>query len=518
MVNQGQIIGQGQGSAYAFGSFANPTAPQAQAPTLPTVDAVDTPQTIPGVNEYYQAISNFKGMVAAAKEMGIDITKPDYSDPDRMAAYNLGLQAQGKIAALGAKLKKGAVLEKDLGERIAKGQTVVGENFKFGVPLSEQYVMQNTRFAGVPDEVKEMNISLRSPVTTRSAFMAAMANYDGAKKMALDRAAAYDRAGKHELAKQERENVAKLVRPRLENIQERELGLRQRMFDSASQSVKLKEDKLASEKNTVNFALNNLERPFKEDAKGNILKDRNGRPILTQAVKDVTGMVVGAPFPGEANSEVLGANVIIDPKTGRPMNQFRVAKYDETKTSTGFRMPGDLGGQFNSTTSAGRKKIGPDVFHTRYLDGETLSSVQEQLLDMFNYKRKQRGEDQIGYDAMATQGSLNPTGRRKESYLTDPNAILDLATRSGKPIEYFRDDIENMVASSPAYQEVQNQYLNAQTQEEAQQALALMQLMKQVKMSDMQNAYGGQGPKITGYSQSSKQSRTTNLPGVTLPR
>ncbi len=516
MVNQGQIIGQGQGSAYAFGSFANPTAPQAQAPTLPTVDAVDTPQTIPGVNEYYQAISNFKGMVAAAKEMGIDITKPDYSDPDRMAAYNLGLQAQGKIAALGAKLKKGAVLEKDLGERIAKGQTVVGENFKFGVPLSEQYVMQNTRFAGVPDEVKEMNISLRSPVTTRSAFMAAMANYDGAKKMALDRAAAYDRAGKHELAKQERENVAKLVRPRLENIQERELGLRQRMFDSASQSVKLKEDKLVAEKNSVNFALNNLERPYKTDADGNIMKDKNGRPILTQAVKDVTGMVVGAPFPGVPNSEVLGANVIIDPKTGRPMMQFRVAKYEQQTNSV--KIGNERDGLAETTATKGRKKLGPDVFHTRYLDGETLSSVQEQLLDMYNYKRKQRGEEQIGQDAMATQGSLNLAGRRNESYLSDPKAIIDLATRANKPIEYFRDDIEKMVASMPAYQEIQNQYLNAKTEEEAQLAFRTMQAMKSLGMGDMQNAYAGQGPKITGYKERATKGTNTNLPGVMLPR
>jgi hypothetical protein len=516
MINQGQNVGYGTGNAYAFGSYVNPNAPQVQAPAQPVVDPVAAPQAIPGINEYYQSISNLKAMTAQAKEMGIDITKPDYSDPERMAAYNLFLQAQGKVAALGNKLAKGATLEAELGKRIAKGETVVGQNFNFNVPLNEQYVMQNTRFAGMPQEVTNINNGLGKQAQTVSAYRAAMKDYSSARTMLQNRADAAKKAGQFQEAAKYEDQINMLVRPRLENVQERELGLRQRMFDSASQSVKLKEDKLVAEKNSVNFALNNLERPFQVDANGNIAKDRNGRPILTQAVKDVTGMVVGAPFPSIPNSEVLGANVIIDPKTGRPMMQFRVAQYEQQSNSV--KIGNEKDGYAETTSTKGRKKLGPDVFRTRYLDGETLSSVQEQLLDMYNYKRKQRGEEQIGQDAMATQGSLNLAGRRNESYLSDPNAILDLATRSNKPIEYFRDDIEKMVASTPAYQEVQNQYLNAKTEEEAQLAFRTMQAMKSLSMTDMQNAYGGQGPKITGYNQRVTKGTTTNLPGVTLPR
>lgn len=517
MINQGQIIGQGPGSSYAFGSYINPNVPQAQAPAQPTVEPIGAPQGVPGINEYYQSISNLKSMVAEAKEKhGIDITKPDYTDPDRMALYNLYLQAQGKAAAMGAKLAKGAALEKSLGEGIAKGETVVGGNFSFNTPLTEAYVMQNSRFAGMPGEAAKLNEGLSRPAQTMSAYRSAMKDWSAAKSLFEGRLKTAKEAGQWELANKAEENLKMLVKPRLENTQERELGLRQRMFDSASQSVKLKEDKLAAEKNSVNFALNNLERPFKADADGNLIKDKNGRPVLTQAVKDVTGMVVGAPFPGVPNSEVLGANVIIDPKTGRPMMQFRIAEYEQQNVST--KVGSEKDGYAETTSTKGRKKIGPDKFHTRYLDGETLSSVQEQLLDMYNYKRKQRGEDQIGQDAMATQGSLNPTGRRKESYLADRSAIIDLATRSGKPIDYFRDDIENMVASMPAYQEIQNQYLNAKTEQEAQVAFRTMELMKQLEMTDMKNAYAGQGPKVTGYNQRLTQGRTTNLPGVTLPR
>lgn len=523
MINQGQIIGQGPGSAYAFGSFINPNAPQAQAPAQPTVEPIGAPQGIPGINEYYQSISNLKSMVAEAKEKhGIDITKPDYTDPERMALYNMYLQAQGKAAAMGAKLAKGATLEKELGERIAKGETVVGENFSFNAPLTEAYVMQNSRFAGTPAEVTGMNNQLGKPAQTVSAYRAAKRDYERNKQIFVGRLREARAAGNEMQEKQALQALNSLVEPRLENVQEREVGLRQRMFDSASQSVKLKEDKLAAEKNTVNFALNNLERPYKVDADGNIIKDKNGRPILTQAVKDVTGMVVGAPFPGIPNSEVLGANVIMakDPNSGlmRPMMQFRIAEYDQSKTSTGFKMPGDAGGIFESSTTSGRKRVGGDKFVRRWLDGETLSSVQEQLLDMYNYKRKQRGETQIGYDAIATQGSLDPTARRKESYLTDSSAIIDLATRSGKPIEYFRDDIENMVASMPAYQEVQKQYLNAKTEEEAQAAFRTMEIMKQIAMSDMKDSYAGQGPKVTGYNQRLTQGRGTNIPGVQLSK
>jgi hypothetical protein len=45
-----------------------------------------------------------------------------------------------------------------------------------------------------------------------------------------------------------------------------------------------------------------------------------------------------------------------------------------------------------------------------------------------------------------------------------------------------------------------------------------MQAMKSLGMSDMQKSYAGQGPKITGYKEKVTQGRTTNIPGVALPR
>jgi hypothetical protein len=445
MINQGQNVGYGTGNAYAFGSYINPNTPQVQAPAQPVVDPVAAPQAIPGINEYYQSISNLKAMAAQAKEMGIDITKPDYSDPERMTAYNLFLQAQGRVAALGNKLAKGATLEKELGERIAKGQTVVGQNFNFNVPLNEQYVMQNTRFAGMPQEVTNINNGLGKQAQTVSAYRAAMKDYSSARTMLQNRADAAKKAGQFQETAKYEDQINMLVRPRLENVSERQQAEQERLGRDARRATKLKEDELNVGANTVNFALNALEQPFETDAQGRVRVGKDGRPVTSQALKDSIGMVVGAEVPGIPNSEVMGTSVVM--KDGRPALAVRYHRYEDSEVKIG------TDGSYIKTGNKKRLTDEKGEVTLLYLDGESIGSSQSQFLNMVNEARAKRGEKQIGFDAQATDRSLNMANRRNTETLMSEDAVIQAVRKSGQPITAFTADLDNIASQMPGAQQ-----------------------------------------------------------------
>jgi hypothetical protein len=444
-VTQGQNVQYGTGNEYAFGSFVSPTAQKAPVNPAPGVEAVADPQVVPGVNEYYQSISNLRSMVSDAAALGVDITRPDYTDPDKMNMHKLLLQAQGKAAALGDKLKKGAVLQKEIGEKVRKGEMVLGENFNFNVPLTEQYSMQNSRFAGMPQEIININAGLGNVAQTVSSYRSATRDYRSAVSLLRGRADRARRAGQKEEALKYEDQIKMLRKPRLENVQER-------IQSSASRATKIEEDKLNVQANTLSFGLNALEKSFETDIYGNVVLNTSGDPTTTQAAKDAIGMVVGAQVPGKPNTQVLGSSISV--RNGRPAIILRYQQYEDYAEST--QKGNDAAGDKNVFTTKGKRAIGPEggYYTVKYLDGESQSSTRTDLIDMINEGRLKRGEKAIGYDRLATDKELNPSGYREQSYLQSGDAIIEHALKGNQPITAYREDVYRLTRQFPEMQEI----------------------------------------------------------------